>query len=186
MHPVPFDAKKRSPEERARDAPERLGFKHFAYDWRAEHLPTFDAELDALKRHNIALDAFWVAPGELNKESRLILDVLKRHGVRAQLWALVDAGPDLVQGAEQQRRVELAASKLGPLAQEAKKVGCTVGLYNHGGWFGEPENQIAIVEKLKGDGIDNVGLVYNLHHGHAHLGRFKSLLTQMKPCIFMP
>src|SRR5437868_4555109 len=74
---VPFDSKKRGPEERAAML-ERLGFKHFAYDWRAEHVPTFDAELDALKRHGLALDAFWVAPGVLNKESRLILDLLKR------------------------------------------------------------------------------------------------------------
>src|SRR5262249_40928452 len=33
---VPFDAKKRGPEDRAAML-ERLGFKHFAYDWRAEH-----------------------------------------------------------------------------------------------------------------------------------------------------
>jgi hypothetical protein len=33
---VPFDAKKRSPEERV-EMLARLGFKHYAYDWRAEH-----------------------------------------------------------------------------------------------------------------------------------------------------
>ena len=88
---VPFDSKKRGPEERAAML-ERLGFKHFAYDWRAEHIPTFDAEIDALKRHGVALDAFWVAPGELNRESRIILDLLKRHGVKAQLWVLLDLG----------------------------------------------------------------------------------------------
>src|SRR5689334_23431820 len=73
---VPFDARKRGPEERAAML-ERLGFKRFAYDWRAEHVPTFDAEMEALKKHRISLEAFWVAPGELNRESRLILDVLK-------------------------------------------------------------------------------------------------------------
>src|SRR4051812_40766284 len=31
---VPFDSKNRAPEERAAML-ERLGFKHFAYDWRA-------------------------------------------------------------------------------------------------------------------------------------------------------
>src|SRR5689334_15576403 len=45
---VPFDSKKRAPEERAAML-QRLGFTHFAYDWRAEHIPTFDAEIDALK-----------------------------------------------------------------------------------------------------------------------------------------
>ena len=105
----------------------RLGFKHFAYDWRAEHIPTFDAEIEALKRHGIALDAFWVAPGELNRESRIILDVLKRHGVKAQLWVLLDLGADKVTGAEQERRVAAAAAKLRPLAEEAAKIGCTLG-----------------------------------------------------------
>src|SRR5881275_1056614 len=75
---VPFDATKRGPEDRAAML-QRLGFKHFAYDWRAEHVPTFDAEVDALKKHGVALDAWWVAPGELNKESRQILGVLRRH-----------------------------------------------------------------------------------------------------------
>ena len=179
---VPFDSKKRGPEERA-EMLRNLGFKHFAYDWRAEHVPTFDAELDALKRNGVELDAFWVAPGELNDQSRVILDVLKRHGVKTQLWALLDLGPDKATGAEQERRVEEAAAKIKPLADEAAKIGCTVALYNHGGWFGEPENQIAIVERLKEQGVSNVGIVYNLHHGHEHLDRFKPLLAKMLPYL---
>src|SRR5437763_900621 len=55
---VPFDAKKRGPEDRAAML-EEFGFKHFAYDWRAEHISFFDAEVEALKRHHVALDAFW-------------------------------------------------------------------------------------------------------------------------------
>jgi putative heme-binding domain-containing protein len=179
---VPFDSKKRGPEDRAAML-EKLGFKHFAYDWRAEHIPTFDAEIESLKRHGVALDAFWVAPGELNRESRLILDALKRHGVHAQLWALLDLGADRVTGAEQQKRVATAAAKLKPLAEEAEKIGCSLALYNHGGWFGEPENQIAIIERLKGQGVANVGIVYNLHHGHDHLDRFAALLAKMKPYL---
>ncbi len=123
---VPFDSKKRGPEERAAML-ERLGFRHFAYDWRAEHIPTFDAEIDALKRHGVALDAFWVAPGELNKESQLILDTLKRHGVEAQLWVLLDLGGDRVTGAEQERRVQAAAAKLRPLAEAGRQGGVLAG-----------------------------------------------------------
>ncbi len=179
---VPFDSKKRGPEDRAAML-QKLGFKHFAYDWRGEHVPTFDAEVVALKRHGVALDAFWVAPGELNRESRNILDLLKRHGVKAQLWVLLDFGLDKVQGAEQERRVETAAAKLAPLADEAGKIGCSLALYNHGGWFGEPENQIAILERLKAHGVGNVGMVYNLHHGHDHLDRFPALLARAMPYL---
>src|SRR5262249_45440442 len=70
---------------------------------------------------------------------------------------------------------------LRPLAEEAAKIGCSVGLYNHGGWFGEPENQIAIIEQLK---LPNVGIVYNLHHGHVHLDRFPELLKKMRPHLY--
>ena len=46
---VPFDSKKRGPEERAAML-QKLGFKHFAYDWRTEHISSFDAEVEALER----------------------------------------------------------------------------------------------------------------------------------------
>ena len=120
----------------------------------------------------VALDAFWLAPGVEPTTSRLILDVLKRHEVKAQLWVLLDVGegPRLEGPGEQRRRVEAAASELKPLAEEAAKAGCSLALYNHGGWFGEPENQVAIIEGLKKQGSTNVGMVYNLHHGHEHTG----------------
>lgn len=175
---VPFDAKKRGPEERAAMM-ERLGFKHFAYDYRAEHVPTFDAEIAACKKHGISLDAWWF-PGALNDEAKLILDVLKRHNVKAQLWITGGGGP-VKSPEEQKARVETEAKRLRPIAEAAAKIGCTVALYNHGAWFGEPENQTQIIERLRQDGVTNVGLVYNQHHGHDHLDRFASLLQLMKP-----
>jgi putative heme-binding domain-containing protein len=178
---VPFDSKVRGPEERAAML-ERLGFRHFAYDWRAKDIPTFDAEVEALQKHGVALDAFW-APGALNQETRLILDVLKRHNVKAQLWVLLDQGANRVEGPEQQKRVEAASNSLKPLAEEAAKAGCSLGLYNHGGWFGEPENQVAIIEHLKKQGIENVGMVYNLHHGHDQTGRLAETLKKAMPYL---
>jgi hypothetical protein len=174
---VPFDAKKRGPEERAAMM-ERLGFKMFAYDYRAEHVPTFDAEMDAIKRHGIALTAWWF-PGTLNDEARGILDLLKRHKLRTQLW-ITGSGTPTKTPEEQRARVEAEARRIRPIADAAAKIGCTVGLYNHGAWFGEPENQIEIIEHLKREGVTNVGIVYNQHHGHDHIDRFPALLQKMK------
>ena len=174
---VPFDAKKRGPEERAAML-KRLGFARFAYDWRAEHIASFDAEMEALKRHGIRLEAFWF-PAQLNKDARTILDLLKRHQVKAQLWVTL-GDPDPA-AKEQAAKIEAAARILRPIIEEASKIGCTVGLYNHGGWFGEPENQIALIEHLK---RPEVGIVYNLHHGHDHLDRFPALLKKMKPHLW--
>ncbi len=178
---VPFDARKRVPEERAAML-EKLGFKLFAYDYRAEHVPSFDAEMDALQRHHVRLLAWWF-PGELNAEARLILDVLKRHGLRGvQLW-VTGGGAPTTNEVEQRARIEAEAARIRAIADAAKEIGCSVALYNHGGWFGEPENQIALVERLRSEGVANVGLVYNQHHGHAHVPRFAQLLAEMKPYL---
>lgn len=157
----------------------QLGFRHFAYDYRSEHIPQFDAEIAACRKHGVSLDAWWF-PGTLNDEARLILDVLRRNKVKAQLW-VTGSGAMTTSPEAQRARVEAEAKRIGALAEAALPAGCTVGLYNHGSWFGEPENQIEIIALLKAQGITNVGIVYNQHHGHDHLQRFTSLLQKMKP-----
>lgn len=172
---VPFDAARRGPVERA-EMLRDLGIKRLAYDYRAEHIPTFDAEMEALKKYGIELTAWWF-PGDINDEARLILDVLKRHGIKTQLW-VTGGGEPTTTAEAQQERVAAEAERIGRIARAAEEIGCTVALYNHGGWFGEPENQIAIIEHLK---LPNVGIVYNLHHGHDQLARLPDLLTKMRP-----
>jgi sugar phosphate isomerase/epimerase len=81
---------------------------------------------------------------------------------------------------DQAAKVEAAARAIRPVAEAADKLGCKLALYNHGGWSGEPENQIAVIEALR---LKNVGIVYNLHHGHDHLDRFAELLKKMRPYL---
>jgi hypothetical protein len=70
------------------------------------------------------------------------------------------------------------ASIIGYNAQQAAAIGCTVGMYNHSGWFGEPENQLAIIEYLK---MPNVGIVYNFNHPENHIDRFPEFFPRMVP-----
>jgi hypothetical protein len=165
---VPFDAKKRTPRQRVQMLSD-LKIKKFAYDWRAEHLPTFDEELALLKQHDIQLTAVWF-PADLDRDARLLLQTIAKHQLTPQLWVTLQANDPAK-----------AAAIIKPIALEAAKINCKVALYNHGGWFGEPENQISIINMLKSDGISNVGIAYNLHHGHDHLERFSQLLKKTKP-----
>ena len=169
---VPFDAKKRGPAERV-EMLKTLGFKKYAYDWRAEHLPTFDEEVALLQKEKIELTAVWF-PANLGPDAQKLLAVIRKHELKPQLW--VTMGDPA--GADQAAKVETAAKVIRPVAEEAAKLGCTVALYNHGGWFGEPENQVAVIEALK---LKNVGIVYNQHHGHEHFDKFPQLLKLMKP-----
>lgn len=172
---VPFDAEKRGPEERAVML-SQLGIRRMAYDWREEHIATFDAEVAACRRHGIELTAWWF-PSTLNDNARLILQVLERNAVRTQLWVTGGGGPAASEE-EQRTRVRREAGRIRPIAEAAERIGCSVGLYNHGGWFGEPENQVAIIREL---GLSNVGIVYNYHHGHHHIDAFPHLFRVMQP-----
>ena len=171
---VPFDAKKRGPIERVAML-KSLGFRHYAYDWRDEHLPTFDTEVAELQKQGIELSAVWFPA--LDASGRKLLEVLKARGVKTQLW-VTGGGEPAKTADEQHARVLAEAARIRPIAEAAAAQGSSVALYNHGGWFGEPENQLAILDELQ---LDNVGIVYNLHHGHEHLERFASLLEKMKP-----
>ncbi|MEN3942330.1 LamG-like jellyroll fold domain-containing protein [Prosthecobacter sp. SYSU 5D2] len=177
---VPFDAKKRGPEERAAML-EKMGVRKFVYDYRAEHIPQWDEELTALKKHGIELFGWWF-PTTYNDVAKQTLELFKRHGVKPQLWVNGNGGPVEVKSPEDQKqRIAAEVERLRPICEAAAPLGCQVGLYNHGNWYGEPENALAIVRALKKQGITNVGLVYNLHHGHGHLDRLEKLLPKMLP-----
>jgi hypothetical protein len=151
----------------------KLGFQRFAYDWRAQHLPTFDEEVRLLKQAKIELSAVWF-PANLGVEAQQLLAVIKKHEVKTHLWVTMGEPA----GKEQAEKFESAAKVLHPIAEESGRLGGSLALYNHGGWFGEPENQVAVIEQLK---LKNVGIVYNQHHGHDHVDRFPKLLKLMMP-----
>lgn len=175
---VPFDSRKRGPEERAAML-ERLGIRRLAYDWRAEHIPTFDAEVEAMRRHRIEITAWWF-PAGLNDEARAILACIERQKIHPQLWITLgtepEPNPDTLT-----RKIAAAVESLKPVCTEARRLGCPVALYNHLGWFGEPSNQVRVVRALHDAGFPNVGSVYNFHHAHAHIDDFARHFHTLQP-----
>lgn len=178
---VPFDAKQRGPEERAKMLHD-LGITKLAYDWREQHIPTFDEELSALEKHDIKLEAFWMTSGRNpagNPNVQAVFEFLERNRVKTQLWLMMTEWPGF-EDLSQQDKVKAMSSEIRYIAERAGKLGCEVALYNHGGWFGEPENQVDIIRHLN---LDNVGMVYNFHHARKHLSRFSSFYPLMLPYL---
>jgi hydroxypyruvate isomerase len=56
----------------------------------------------------------------------------------------------------------------------------SMALYNHGGWFGLPETMLSIIEL---SGLQNLGIVYNLHHAHHQLQSLEQNLKRMMPFL---
>jgi len=174
---VPFDSQKRSPEQRA-EMLDQLGIKRLAYDYRAEHVPTFEEEILTMKKHGIEMTAWWF-PTVLNDEAKLILQLIQKHQIHPQLW--VTGGGDPNMNEEQTKAfIEAEVRRIREIATAADQAGCKVALYNHGGWYGEPDNQIRLLQAIN---MPNVGIVYNLHHAHHQLDRLDEILAKIKPYL---
>ena len=166
---------------------ERLGFKHFAYDWRPKDIPTFDAEIVALQKHKIDLMA-WTFYGDPTHDpvAQATLEIFKRHQVHPQLWVWAGGAPTKTPE-EQEQRVQQQADWIKSIVDLAAPYGCKVELYNHNNWFGVEENELAIIDRLKELGVTDVGMVYNFSHAHDALHNdtthFPELWKKMQPHV---
>jgi len=169
---VPFDAKNRGPAERAAMV-RRLGLRRVAYDWRANHVPTFEEEIQQYNKHGIEYFAFWGT-------HERAFELFSKYKLRPQIWQTLGSPT----ADTQQQRIAAAARQMLPLVEQTRKLDCKLGLYNHGGWGGEPDNLVAVCQYLRQHHkADHVGIVYNLHHGHGHIKDFRESLQRMKPYL---
>ena len=169
---VPFDAKKRGPAERATMLKE-LGIRKVAYDWRQEHVASFEQEILEYKKNGLEYFAFWA-------EHDAAFELFKKYKLRPQIWRMMSTP----KADSQEEKVAAAGRELMPTLKKVKGIGSKLGLYNHGGWSGQPENLIAVCKWLRENGGgDDVGIVYNLHHAHDRIKDFASVLKQMQPYL---
>lgn len=169
---VPFDGQKRNPAERA-EMLAKLGVKRVAYDWRDEHVPTFEQEILEYQRRGLEYFAFWSVHEDAFK-------LFEKHDMQPQIWQIIPTPSAQSQDA----KVAEAALRMLPLVERTRKLGSKLGLYNHGGWSGEPENLVAVCEFLrKNHHADHVGIVYNEHHAHDQIDSFPAAIALMKPYL---
>ena len=183
---VPFDKLNRTPGERVKMLAD-LGFKRYAYDWRVEHLDDTARELRLAEERGIDVTAVWMwvdgeqdRPGQLSESNERVLAAVAEAGLSTQLWLGFNA--NFFGELDDEEKVARAAEMVAYLSERAAETGSRVALYNHGGWFGEPENQIRIIEALPDH---DVGIIYNFHHGHEQIDRFDSLVDSMMPYLWV-
>lgn len=179
---IPYDSRKRSSEERAVMLND-LGIKSFAYDWRSEDLPNMAHELATLKEHDIKLESvwFWVDGGSgkvFDEANEIILNTLAKTDTQTELWISFPAR--YFEGMTDEEKLQKGVRTLQQLHARASKLGCMLALYNHEDWFGEPENQVKLIEA---SGLKDIGIIYNFHHAHEQIDDFEQTLQITKPYL---
>lgn len=179
---VPFDANERGPEARAEMLNE-LGISKLAYDYRDHHIPTLPREIQVLQEHDIELSSVWLwiqdsEEGLLDPSSEKIVSIVEEAGVHTEFW--ISFPHQFFDGLSDQEKLDKSVQTISKLNQRLLKSGCSIALYNHGDWFGNPINQITIIEEI---GSENIGIVYNFHHAHHEMEQFDSLFLKMMPYL---
>jgi len=185
---IPFDSMHRTALERAQML-KRLGIGRLAIDWRAKDIPHFDEEIDALRKNHITIQAFWLR-GNMYPERKgasspdgnveVVLATLKRNKLRTQIWDPFDADEEFMSLSEP-ARLTRATEAVRDLATRAQEINCSVAIYSHGGWMGEPENELKVVDKV---GMPNVGIVYDYEHGRPQMDRFPEFFPKLVPHLW--
>jgi sugar phosphate isomerase/epimerase len=181
---VPFDNQNRMPEQRI-EMLKRLGFVSYAYDWREKHLPEMAKEIKLATKNGIKMNGVWMwidksdSIGKLSANNQKVLQTLEETGLKTQIW--MSFPEDYFDEMGDDERFDKAIEMIDYLADEAAKRGCKIGLYNHGGWFGNPDNLVKIIEMLPGK---EVGIIFNFHHAHDLLGNFDNLVKNMVPYLW--
>lgn len=180
---VPYDSQHRGPEERMAML-QRLGLTQYVWDWRPEHIKDLPEEIAAAGRHGIRLRGVWLWIDErtdgidrLNTPNRVIIDTVRKTGRPMEYWVGFNA--NVFDGLDDEARVRKGAAIIRHLRDEVGPEGA-VYLYNHGDWFGEPENEIRIIQAA---GPERLGIIYNLHHAEGQLDRFATILARMLPYL---
>jgi hypothetical protein len=179
---VPYDSKKRSSEERALMLKE-LGITSIAYDMRDADLPNMENEFTTLKRYKINIKAvwFWINGDKeqlFNNANEMILNSLAKTGTKTELWVCFPN--KFFEGLTDEEKVQKGAKAIQYIHQRAAEIGSTIALYNHKDWFGEPANQVKIIEAT---GLKDIHIVYNFHHGHEQVGKLDDILKVTKPYL---
>lgn len=181
---VPFDKMERNPQERIQMLKE-LGIKQYAYDWREKHIETFAEEIKLAKEASIGIEGVWLwidentdSKDELSENNRRVIEIVKESGLQTDFWVGFQA--NFFEGLSHQERVQKGVAMISHLQSLTKGIEGNILLYNHGDWFGEPENEVEIIES---GGFEGVGLVYSFHHAHHQYNRFPSLLFNIMPYL---
>lgn len=181
---VPFDKLERTPEQRIKMLAD-LGLSAYAYDWRSSHLPEMEKEILLARENEIQVNAVWMwidnnnSVGNLSSDNKRVLEIIKKTKLNTQLW--ISFPENYFDGLTEKECFDKSVSIINYLLDELRGTNCKIGLYNHGGWFGDPVNLVKIIKLLPSQ---QAGIIFNFHHAHNLLENYEAMVKQIAPFLW--
>ena len=182
---VGFDVKERTPKQRL-EMLKHLGYKQYAYGYRPKHIPTMAEEWQLAKQNEIEIKAVWLyinlfkdKTDKLRPDAEVVFKNLEKTGLKTQIW--IGFYPQYFDKLTDEESFNESVAMISYLSKRAKALGCKIALYNHGGWFGKPENQLRIIKALPNE---DLGVVFNFHHAHDSLESYSKNIKKLLPYLW--
>ena len=181
---VNFDSLERSPIDRIKML-KNMGFTKYGYNWDNKHLDYLKEEFALAEENNIEITSIFLwlnakrdSIGKLSPANERLFGLLSEVEYKPTIW--LSFSDNLFKDSTQEQSLSTAIEFVKTIINKADKIGCKVALYNHHGWFGNPYNQIEIIESLP---KDSLSIVYNFHHAHQYLDDFAEIAKKIKPYL---
>ena len=179
-----FDSLDRTPKERIAMLKE-MGFTKYGFDKVKGDLSTMKEEFKLARENDIEISSIFLwlnskrdSIGKLSPSNQEILSNLKEIEEKPIIW--VSFSNNFFEGKSQEQSLKLSIEMIKFIKLKADEVGCKLALYNHGGWFGNPHNQLEILRELNEESLT---MVYNFHHAHEYVDEFPEIVKKMKPYL---
>lgn len=179
---VAFDSLQRSPSDRI-EMLKVLGFDSYAYDCDIKYLDGMEEELALAKENDIEVTAVWLwlnpkrdSLGKLSPRNQRIFDIVSRSDHKPAFW--ISFSPDFFKKRSHAESIQYSSEMIHYVHMKAAEIGCDVQIYNHKGWFGDPDNMVEIIKSLPDL---NLKMVYNFHHALQDLGDYQRVIKMISP-----
>lgn len=181
---IGFDSLDRTPEQRIGLLKE-MGFSKYGFNKGKGDLSKMNEEFRLAKENNIEITSIFLwlnakrdSIGKLSPSNQELLSRLKEVDQKPTIW--LSFSSNFFKDLNQEKSINLSIDMIKFIKSEADKLGCELALYNHHGWFGNPHNQVKILEELRQDSIT---MVYNFHHVHEYIDEFPAIVKKITPYL---
>lgn len=181
---IDFDSLDRTPQQRIAML-KQMGFTKYGFNKGKGDLSKMKAEFNLAKENNIEIISvfLWLnaerdSIGQLSPMNQEIFNNLAELDGKPTIW--LSFSDNFFKKLNQKQSMALSVEMIKYIKLKADEVGCQLALCNHHGWFGNPYNQVEILEKLNQNSIT---MVYNFHHAHEYVDEFSEIVKMIKPYL---
>ncbi len=181
---IGFDTENRTPEQRI-EMLQEMGIKQYGYNRGKADFSSMAQEFQLASENDIDITSvfLWLnaksdSIGKLSPSNRELLSNISGAEHKPAIW--LSFSHNFFEERGHAESIEYCVEMIQFIKSYIGAMDCELALYNHHGWFGNPNHQIEVLKELNDESIS---IVYNFHHAQEYVDEFEELAEKMLPYL---